>query len=119
MYQALTFIHVLVALAIVGLVLLQQGRGADAGAGFGGASTSLFGARGASSFLSRTTAILATVFFVNSIGLSFLASRKDARIPDIMESVTESTKPSDLPVAVDEKSSAAPAADLPTDKPGK
>ncbi|MBM3203555.1 preprotein translocase subunit SecG [Candidatus Woesearchaeota archaeon] len=119
MYQALTFIHVLVALAITGLVLLQQGRGADAGAGFGGASTSLFGARGASSFLSRTTAILATVFFVNSIGLSYLASRKDTRVPDIMESVTESARPSDLPVAIDEKAAGVPAADLPTEKPGK
>jgi preprotein translocase subunit SecG len=123
MYQALTFIHVLTALAIIGLIMVQQGRGADAGAGFGGASTSLFGARGASSFLSRTTAILATVFFINSIGLSFLASRKDMKAPDLMDAVSESAspsaKPSDLPVAADEKSTAAPAADLPQQKTDK
>ncbi|HAZ42716.1 MAG TPA: preprotein translocase subunit SecG, partial [Methylococcaceae bacterium] len=64
--------------AIVGLVLLQQGRGADAGAGFGaGGSSSVFGARGAASFLSRTTAILASVFFVTSLSLAYLASNRD------------------------------------------
>ncbi|MGI9212753.1 MAG: preprotein translocase subunit SecG [Methylococcaceae bacterium] len=119
MYQALTFIHVLVALAIVGLIMLQQGRGADAGAGFGGSSTSLFGARGASSFLSRTTAILATVFFINSIGLSFLASRKDTKAPDLMDSSVESVQASDLPKAVDDQPSGKPAVDVPAVNPAK
>lgn len=85
MYQALMIVHVLIALAIVGLVMLQQGRGADAGAGFGGASNSVFGARGASSFLSRSTAILATVFFVTSLSLAYLASRTDNKTKDIMD----------------------------------
>ena len=68
--------HVLLALAIVGLVLLQRGRGADAGAGFGaGASGTVFGARGSASFLSRMTAVLATLFFLTSLGLSYLFSR--------------------------------------------
>lgn len=68
--------HVLLAASIVGLVLLQRGRGADAGAGFGaGASGTVFGARGSASFLSRTTAVLATLFFVTSLVLSFLFSR--------------------------------------------
>ena len=67
--------HVLVAAAIVGLVLLQRGKGADAGAGFGaGASGTVFGARGSASFLSRTTAVLATLFFVSSLLLSYLFS---------------------------------------------
>jgi preprotein translocase subunit SecG len=67
--------HVLVAAGIVGLVLLQRGKGADAGAGFGaGASGTVFGARGSASFLSRTTAVLATLFFVSSLGLSYLFS---------------------------------------------
>jgi len=68
-------LHVLVALAIIGLVLLQHGKGADVGSGFGGgASGSLFGATGSANFLSRTTAILATVFFLTSLGLAYLAN---------------------------------------------
>jgi len=71
--------HVLLAAAIIGLVLLQRGKGADAGAGFGaGASGTVFGARGSGSFLSRTTAILATLFFLTSLGLSYLFSQAKA-----------------------------------------
>jgi preprotein translocase subunit SecG len=70
-------IHVLTALAIVGLVLLQHGKGADVGAAFGGgASGSLFGATGSANFLSRATAILAAVFFLTSLGLTYFSSRK-------------------------------------------
>jgi preprotein translocase subunit SecG len=70
-------IHVLSALALVGLVLLQHGKGADVGAAFGsGASGSLFGASGSANFLSRTTAVLALVFFVTSLGLTYFSSRK-------------------------------------------
>ena len=70
-------IHVLVALAIVGLVLLQHGKGADVGAAFGGgASGSLFGSTGSANFLSRTTAILAAIFFLTSLGLTYLSFRK-------------------------------------------
>jgi preprotein translocase subunit SecG len=69
-------VHVLLAASIIALVLLQRGRGADAGAGFGaGASGTVFGSRGSGSFLSRTTAILATLFFVTSLGLSYLFSQ--------------------------------------------
>jgi preprotein translocase subunit SecG len=69
--------HVLLAFAIVGFVLLQRGKGADAGAGFGaGASGTVFGARGSASFLSRTTAVLATLFFLTSLGLSYLFSQQ-------------------------------------------
>ena len=70
-------IHVLAALAIIGLVLLQHGKGADMGAAFGsGASGSLFGASGSANFLSRTTAVLATVFFLTSMGLTYFTSHK-------------------------------------------
>ena len=70
-------IHVLIALAIIGLVLLQHGKGADMGSGFGGgASGSLFGATGSANFLSRTTAVLATLFFLSSLGLAYLATNK-------------------------------------------
>ena len=69
--------HVLTALAIIGLVLLQHGKGADMGSGFGGgASGSLFGATGSANFLSRTTAVLATIFFVLSLALAYVATKK-------------------------------------------
>ena len=69
-------VHILLALSIIGLVLIQRGKGADAGAGFGaGASGTVFGSRGSGSFLSRTTAILATLFFLTSLGLSYLFSQ--------------------------------------------
>jgi len=70
-------IHVLAAFGIVGLVLLQHGKGADVGAAFGsGASGSLFGATGAANFLSRMTAVLAIVFFLTSLGLTYFSSRR-------------------------------------------
>ena len=70
-------IHVLAALVLVGLILLQHGKGADVGAAFGsGASGSLFGASGSANFLSRTTAIIAIVFFVTSLGLTYFSTRK-------------------------------------------
>jgi preprotein translocase subunit SecG len=73
----LVVFHVVIALAIIGLVLLQHGRGADMGSGFGGGSSgSLFGASGSANFLSRTTAVLATIFFISSLGLAYLATNK-------------------------------------------
>jgi preprotein translocase subunit SecG len=69
--------HVVTALAIIGLVLLQHGKGADMGSGFGGgASGSLFGATGSANFLSRTTAVLATIFFLLSLALAYVATKK-------------------------------------------
>jgi preprotein translocase subunit SecG len=68
--------HTIIALAIIGLVLLQRGKGADAGAAFGsGASGTVFGARGSSNFFSRTTAILATIFFASSLTLAYMSSQ--------------------------------------------
>src|SRR5437899_10006341 len=75
----LIVVHVLVALAIIGLVLLQHGKGAEMGSGFGGgASGSLFGATGSANFLSRTTAVLAALFFILSLALAYTATRKPA-----------------------------------------
>jgi preprotein translocase subunit SecG len=71
LYQVIIVIHILLGLGIIGLVLMQQGKGADAGAAFGsGASGSVFGAQGSASFLSRTTAVFATLFFISSLGLA-------------------------------------------------
>jgi len=73
----LIVLHVIVALAIIGLVLLQHGKGADMGSGFGGgASGSLFGATGSANFLSRTTGVLAAVFFILSLALAYTATRR-------------------------------------------
>lgn len=76
MHQALLVIQILVAIALIGLILLQQGRGADAGAAFGsGSSGSLFGSRGPASFLAKLTALLAAMFFFSSIGLAYVTTR--------------------------------------------
>ena len=81
-------VHVLVALAIIGLVLLQHGKGADMGSGFGGgASGSLFGATGSANFLSRTTGILATIFFVLSLVLAYVATKKPVEPGGVMDAV--------------------------------
>jgi len=92
--------HVLLAFAIIGLVLLQRGKGADAGAGFGaGASGTVFGARGSASFLSRTTAVLATLFFLTSLGLAFLFSqqKQPTSVVDTVQQETPAPAPSPLP----------------------
>jgi preprotein translocase subunit SecG len=70
-------VHVIAAAGLIGLVLLQHGKGADMGAAFGsGASGSLFGASGSANFLSRTTAVLAAVFFLTSMGLTYVMGHK-------------------------------------------
>ena len=77
----LLVVHLLVAVAICGFVLLQHGKGADMGAAFGsGSSGSLFGAAGSANFLSRTTAILAAVFFASSLGLTWFGSHHAASV---------------------------------------
>ena len=88
MYQVIIVIHVLLGLGVVGLVLMQQGKGADAGAGFGaGSSGSVFGAQGNASFLSRSTAVLATLFFTTSLGLAVMNSQQSAEKELIMNPV--------------------------------
>jgi preprotein translocase subunit SecG len=80
MFSITLTVHILVGLAVIGLVLLQHGKGADMGAAFGGgASGSLFGATGSANFLSRTTAILATLFFITSLTLAYIASNRPAK----------------------------------------
>lgn len=84
-------VHILVALAIIGLVLMQHGKGADMGAAFGsGASGSLFGASGSANFLSRTTGILAAVFFVTSLTLAYVASSKPKTSGSVMQETVQS-----------------------------
>lgn len=109
----LLIIHVLLAISLVTLVLLQHGKGADAGAAFGsGASATVFGARGSTSFLSRVTAILAALFFATSLGLSYLSGRGTAP-----KSVAEQIQPAprQLPAGTPTPAAVpkAPSSDVP------
>lgn len=89
-------IHVVAGLGVIGLVLMQHGKGADMGAAFGsGASGSLFGASGSANFLSRTTAVLAAVFFLTSLGLAHLASSRAKPAGSVMDTVPAQTSPAE------------------------
>jgi preprotein translocase subunit SecG len=89
LHTATIVFHVLIAAGIVGLVLLQRGKGADAGAGFGaGASGTVFGARGSASFLSRMTATLAALFFASSLTLAYLGGRRPEAPKSVIDRVT-------------------------------
>ena len=122
MQTAILVVHILVALGIIGLVLIQHGKGADAGAAFGagaagGASGTVFGAKGSSNFLSRSTAILATVFFLTSLSLAYLTKsvEKPSSLMDktpaapVSQQVAEPADTTDAPDV--------PAQETATDKP--
>ena len=90
----LTFVQLFSAAAIIGLVLLQRGKGAEAGAGFGaGASGTVFGARGATTALSRATAVLAAIFMINSLALAYMGTRT-AEVPKTILDEANSKPPS-------------------------
>lgn len=106
-------VHLLGAIGVVGLVLLQQGKGADAGASFGsGASGTVFGSQGSATFLSRFTAVLAAVFFITSLGLGFFAKQKADNLaqvglpdPAVLEVKQDKPAVEDVPVLEEQKSS--------------
>jgi preprotein translocase subunit SecG len=103
-------VHVLVALAIIFLVLLQHGKGADMGAAFGGGSSgSLFGATGSANFLSRTTAALAVVFFITSLGLGYIATHKPKTGGSVMQDVSSPPAATVAPVTDVPKPTEAPS----------
>ena len=84
-------VHVCAAVGVIGLVLIQHGKGADMGAAFGsGASGSLFGATGSANFLSRTTAVLAVVFFVTSLSLGYMVSQSNKTSGSVLQDAVES-----------------------------
>lgn len=98
LYQIIIVFHILLGIGIIGLVLMQQGKGADAGATFGGgASGSLFGAQGSATFLSKSTAIFASLFFVTSLGLAALSGYQGKRA-DIMDAPAAEAVKSDVPL---------------------
>jgi len=104
-------LHLLGALSLVALVLLQQGKGADAGASFGaGASNTVFGSQGSSTFLSKFTAILAACFFITSLGLGYFAKEKAQGVslqglpnPAVLETPKQQPVADDVPVLQEQK----------------
>lgn len=107
--------HTLIAILIIVLVLLQRGKGADAGAAFGaGASGTVFGARGSSNFFSRATAVLATVFFASSLTLAYMSSQRTTGPESLLEDapVIEAPLEPEL-TGIDESSDADEFPELP------
>jgi preprotein translocase subunit SecG len=87
-------VHIIAGLSVIGFVLLQHGKGADMGAAFGsGASGSLFGATGSANFLSRVTAVLAAVFFLTSLTLSYIATSSPRASGSVMDSAPAQSVP--------------------------
>jgi len=116
MEQIILVVHLLVALAIIGLIMLQQGKGADMGASFGaGASATLFGSDGSGNVLTRATAWLTVVFFATSFGLALLASQRSTGVDDLnldIPPAAEVQAPAaapEVPVVEDEVPALAPA----------
>ena len=101
METIVTVIHLLVALAIIGLILMQQGKGAEAGASFGGgASQTVFGSQGGSNFFAKATAVFAFVFFATSFGLAVIAKEKTSiDIVDGIPAIVQQVEESEIPVA--------------------
>jgi preprotein translocase subunit SecG len=92
LFNLILTVQLLSALGMIGLILVQQGKGADMGAAFGtGGSGSLFGASGSSNFLSRTTAVLATVFFLCTLGLAYLGTARPADTGSVLERAVSTT----------------------------
>jgi len=100
MEKLVLVIHILSALAIIGLILLQQGKGAAAGASFGaGASQTVFGSEGSSSFFTRATAVFATVFFCTSFGLAIIAKNSSTVVEGLPSAVEiQNLQQTDVPV---------------------
>lgn len=98
----LLVLHVFLSLGIISLVLLQKGAGASAGAAFGGGgggAGSVFGATGSANFLSKTTAIFAVGFFVNSLVLAYLASNRDVQIDSVLDALNAPATELSVPAA--------------------
>jgi len=121
-FSILLAVHLVLAVLLIGIILLQQGKGATAGAAFGsGASSTVFGARGSASFLSRTTAVLAALFLTNSLLLAYLYGQT-LEAPSLLDNV-DAPAVQGAPAAASEEIPAAPAdvpstpADVPVDVP--
>ncbi|RJG06372.1 preprotein translocase subunit SecG [Noviherbaspirillum cavernae] len=121
LFTLIVVIQVLSALAIIGLVLLQHGKGADMGAAFGsGASGSLFGATGSSNFLSKSTAIAAAIFFCATLALAFVGGKNVPASGGVMEGLPAAPAlPATSAPAADSASTAVPSAGVPAENAGQ
>ena len=116
----LLVLHVILSLGIITLVLLQKGAGASAGAAFGGGggAGSVFGATGSANFLSKTTALFAIGFFINSLVLAYLAANRDIQTDSVLDALTAPVTEISVPVdGSPEAVSDVPQADIPEDVP--
>jgi preprotein translocase subunit SecG len=110
MQTAIWILHILAAISVIGLVLMQHGKGADMGAAFGsGSAGSLFGATGSANFLSRMTAVLAAVFFLTSMGLTFYSYKQGARSGVMDRQVIDQKAAPKVPSAPAQPTAPAPA----------
>lgn len=108
-------VHLIVAAALIGLVLMQHGKGADMGAAFGGGSSgSLFGSSGSANFLSRTTAVLATIFFLTSLGLGYFALQNSKPKPGFtLPKAPTQTQPANTSVPAPVQNPGSKAGEIP------
>jgi preprotein translocase subunit SecG len=116
LHSVLLTLHVLVAVGLIVLVMLQHGRGADAGAAFGsGGSGTVFGARGAGGFLTKATAVLATLFFVISLSLAYLTTRaiESTSVVERVGTQVSEDAPNDLPNVPTGANGSSGASDVP------
>ena len=118
MEQIILVVHLLVALAIIGLIMIQQGKGADMGASFGaGASQTLLGSAGSGNALTKATSWLVAAFFATSFALAVVANEKTAPVEDLGIEIpveVEAAPANDLPVVDDQPEAMSPTSDLPT-----
>jgi len=109
MQTILVVFHLFLAIGLVGLILIQHGKGADAGAAFGsGASATVFGAQGSASFLTRATGILATLFFLTSMTMAYFATQ-GREVTGVMETIQQDGET----IMVEETTATAPVSDVP------
>ncbi|MGB1581763.1 MAG: preprotein translocase subunit SecG [Nevskiales bacterium] len=107
MFSVLVVLQVIIAIALIGLVLIQHGKGADAGAAFGaGASGTVFGARGSANFLSRSTAALAAAFFITSLALAYMVSHGSSQSSSLADQIANEAQKQPPAIVIEE--------DLPT-----
>jgi len=116
MEQFILIFHFVIAVALIGLILIQQGKGAEAGASFGaGASQTVFGSSGGWNFFSKTTALLATVFFVTSVSLAIVAKDRtvvaDVLLPELQQVPVEAAAESTIPELESEAETQLPVVD--------
>lgn len=122
MEQLIIVVHVVAALAIIGLILLQQGKGAEAGASFGGgASQTVFGSQGGGNFFTRTTAIFSLIFFITSFGLAIVAKNRaevqaNAGIPAVVEQTLDA-QADEVPALDAQNDADVPVVDEPQPEP--